>query len=324
MTPYRLRAVLLAGVLPLLVALAAAGLMLSWQAELPDPIAIHWSSAEPDGFGPLWGNVLLVIGLSVGFAVFALLAAWTPQATGRPSASQKILLATSPWLAVFIGVLVTGSVWMQRGLADAAEAGDVVGWIPVGLLAGFVVAALVWFLLPKADVAGDRGTAAEPIAAAPGERMMWSRTVRISRGLWVLIGSAIAAALLAVLITAISARQGLAFAAVALAAVVLLALCTTVWRVTADARGLLVRSALGWPRKRIRAADIAEVHVVQVNPSADFGGWGWRWAPGRRSGVVMRAGEAIEVTHRDGSRFVVTVDDAATGAGVLEALRTRA
>ncbi|MNY73206.1 hypothetical protein D3C86_2119390 [compost metagenome] len=55
----------------------------------------------------------------------------------------------------------------------------------------------------------------------------------------------------------------------------------------------------------------------------EFGGWGLRLSTDRRFGVVLRSGEAIEVLRRSGKRFVVTVEDAATGAALLEALVER-
>lgn len=57
-----------------------------------------------------------------------------------------------------------------------------------------------------------------------------------------------------------------------------------------------------------------------VDRKGEFGGWGLRLSVDRRFGVVLRAGEAIEVTRANGKRFVVTVDDAGTGAALLEAL----
>ncbi len=40
-------------------------------------------------------------------------------------------------------------------------------------------------------------------------------------------------------------------------------------------------------------------------------------------GVIARAGSAIEVQRSNGSNFVVTVDDAETGAGLLTSLAAR-
>ena len=77
------------------------------------------------------------------------------------------------------------------------------------------------------------------------------------------------------------------------------------------------------PHKHIPLSDIRAVKVVDVHPTRDFGGWGWRWAGDGRSGIVLQVGPGIEVTQSSGRRFIVTVDDATTGAGVLAALIRR-
>ena len=70
--------------------------------------------------------------------------------------------------------------------------------------------------------------------------------------------------------------------------------------------------------------EVEEAVVVQVNPLREFGGWGIRTGVGGRIGVVMRGGEALEVVRTGGRRVVVTVDDAATGAALLNTLAGRA
>jgi hypothetical protein len=108
--------------------------------------------------------------------------------------------------------------------------------------------------------------------------------------------------------------------------VLLLALAATTlaFHVRVDDSGLHVESVLGIPRFHVPLGDIESAARVDVNPMGEFGGWGLRQSTGRRFGVVLRAGEAIEVLRRGGKRFVVTVDDAATGAALLEALVSRA
>lgn len=58
---------------------------------------------------------------------------------------------------------------------------------------------------------------------------------------------------------------------------------------------------------------------MTVNPMGDFGGWGLRLSVDGRVGVVLRTGEALQITRRKGRPFVVTVDDAETAAAVLSA-----
>ena len=125
------------------------------------------------------------------------------------------------------------------------------------------------------------------------------------------------------LATAFTSTSDVAYPIAVAAFVVLLSIGMSFWRVRADRRGFAVRGILGWPQVSIPASDVAEVRVIQVNPTADFGGWGWRWAPGNRTGIILRAGDAIEVTRRNGKRLVVTVDDAETAARVVQTLATR-
>jgi hypothetical protein len=104
-------------------------------------------------------------------------------------------------------------------------------------------------------------------------------------------------------------------------------LVTAQFVVTAGPRGFIVRSALGWPRLSIRAGSLAKAGVVQIDPMADFGGWGIRWTigPNRKGrwGILTHRGPGLEVVRRDGRSIVVTVDDAGTAAAVLETYITK-
>jgi hypothetical protein len=91
-----------------------------------------------------------------------------------------------------------------------------------------------------------------------------------------------------------------------------------------DENGLTARPTLGWPLYRIPLADIASAASTTVVPLGEFGGFGLRWGLGKRMGIVTRGGEGLEVQRRDGRALVVTVDDAATAAGLLTALSARA
>jgi hypothetical protein len=41
---------------------------------------------------------------------------------------------------------------------------------------------------------------------------------------------------------------------------------------------------------------------------------------GGKTAIMLRAGEALAVTLRNGRQFVISVDDAATGAGLINGL----
>jgi hypothetical protein len=84
--------------------------------------------------------------------------------------------------------------------------------------------------------------------------------------------------------------------------------------------GLTVRLG-GIPVRRIRVEKISSARAIDLEP-AKWGGWGWRAAP-NGSAIVLRRGEAMELTFLGGRRFAVTVDDAATGAALLNGLVAR-
>lgn len=107
------------------------------------------------------------------------------------------------------------------------------------------------------------------------------------------------------------------------AALLVLAAATLSWVARADETGLTVRSALGVPRSHIPLDEMVEARATTVRCFRDFGSWGWRTALDGRTGVVLRSGDTLEVTRTGGSVFVVTVDDAATGAALLNTLGDR-
>jgi hypothetical protein len=82
---------------------------------------------------------------------------------------------------------------------------------------------------------------------------------------------------------------------------------------------------LPWPTSHIALSSIKTAIAIDVRPSA-HGGWGYRGS--RRlfgkAAVVVRGGDGIRIDLADGTEFVVTVDDAEQGAGVLNDLRAAA
>lgn len=311
---------IVAVVLPLIVTAVAVAVQLAWLPALPDPVAIHWDGdGGPDGFAPAWVAVALTAALGVGLT--ALFAVFLATARGAsPTATHKLLATTSLGVSVLVGALVTASLGIQRGLADARDAGGLDGWLALGFGVAVVVGVGAWVLLTRAVSPASDAVTARPLRLDPGERSVWIATTRLSTGAAVAIVAAIGFAI-AACVFAIAVTDGAVWP-IAGVPILLLAMCAVglVWRVRIDPTGLTVRSQpFGWPRNRIPVADIAEVETSQVDPLAEFGGYGWRWAPGRSFGVVTRAGEAIEVTRRDGRRFTLTVDDAATGAALLAA-----
>lgn len=317
----RLRVILIAGVLPVLIALGTTILVTSWLPELPDPVAIHWSGAPdaPDGFGSVVTIVVVLLATVIGFSLLAVIVCWRLTAAAQLGASQKVMAIAAVWLAVFISVIIGGSLGIQRGLDDAADAGPVLPWLGLGLLAGVLVAVAAWPALP----ATDRSPLSAPTAVSPtaaGSEREWQATARMDTGALVVIALALVGVTVAVIVAGLGGGDGLWVAVAVLVVVLLVFASMAVWRVRVDERGLTVVSLLGWPRTRIAPAETREVRVIDVNPMREFGGWGWRMDALGRSGVVVRRGPAIEVERTSGRRFVVTVADAAAGAAVLAAI----
>jgi len=305
--------------LPLLVGLVAVLVQVAWLPDLPDPIAIHWGTDGADGFGPAWSSIAMTGGLTLGLV--GLFAAMLALARGQaPTAIHKLLAVSSLGVTVLLAGTVTASVGVQRGLADAADAPDITPWLLASVVTALAVGAIAWFVLPKAVSPTTELSPAEPLPLVAGERSVWIAETRLSGGavavILLAVGFAIAATVFATVVS-----DGLTWPLL-IVPVLLVLLCTAgiAWRVRVEPGGITVRSQpFGWPRTRIPASDVASVDISHVEPLAEFGGWGWRWAPGRNFGVISRGGEAIEVTRRDGRRFTVTVDDAATGAALLAA-----
>lgn len=308
------RAFLIVGlVAPIVVAVVALIPILIWLPELPDQVVTHWGADGPDGFGSptmyAWMQVIIGVGTPLLLALPVLAVArdaWGP--VGR------FMGALSLGFAAFISIAMAGSVAMQRGDGALDGIGIVLAASTTGML---VLGVLGWFLQPRVIVRAP-AAAASRLDLAPGERAAWFGTVAIGRA----GGIILAVAVLIMVCSAVwmlAASELLGFwitAGVALLVSALVA-ATFVFRVRISAAGLRVRSLLGWPRWDVPASDITDVQVVEVDPMTEFGGWGVRIGLDGRMGVVLRAGEGIQVTRRKGRPFVVTVDDATTAASVL-------
>lgn len=296
----------------------AAATAWSWRGELPDPVASHWDAAgTPNGFASL--AVLMGATLGLG-AVLVLLFGATTWGLGHSAVIRRIGAAATVWAALFLSIVVVGSLHIQRGLADARQAGGVAGVLLVALLGSLLPAVLAAAVVPgdprsptDEAVPGD----APRVRLVDGERAVWLGRVA-SPAAFVI---AIPVVLLLVVLAVLTRAWGMLVAPV----IVTLALVTlSAFVVRVDREGLTVRSALGWPRYRIPLDELVRAGVTQVAPMRDFGGWGWRVGRGGRVGVVLRKGEALEVIRTGGRCLVVTLDDASTAAGLLNALADRA
>jgi hypothetical protein len=323
MTRFSIRIALVAVIIPFAFAVIGVALQLAWLPELPETIATHWGfGGQPDAFGPAWSMPVLLGVLGVLFPVlFGALLARTVRPEG-PTATQKVLAVASLFAVTLLSIIVTASVAIQRDLPVGDASPTILPTLASALAIAFVLAGAAWFFLPRAvSGASTRAATTPSVPVAPGEHVVWVGHARFATWVVILLCGVVAVATaVVVFVVALRGAWPLLIVPVVLA---LSVLGTSSWRVRVDQDGLTVRPTLGWPLYRIPLAEVASAASTTVVPLGEFGGFGLRWGLGRRMGVITRGGEALEVVRRDGRALVVTVDDAATAAGLLTALAAR-
>jgi hypothetical protein len=319
------RVVLATAVLPLTVAAVGSGLIWAWRDTVPSPVAVHWGlDGTADRFSSVGAVVGMLLGLGVLFATMT-----TVVAVGSRNAPtiSRMTAATGAGVTGFVTALMVASLADQRGLADAANADLGVGvWI-VALATAAGLGFLAALLVPGAPASSTSGIEADGhtdglrVALAPGERVVWSRSVASDSVAVVVMFGAVGVTAVAAVVT------GMWPALLVPAVLLLLILIMFSIRVTVDRRGLTVRGSLGRPRWHTPLEEIRRAGVVDVRPIRDFGGYGYRIAISSAlrgtTGFVLRGGPALILDHADGRRSLVVVDDAETAAGLLNELAAR-
>ena len=292
-----------------LLALIVLPFVLYWSA-LPSPMAIHWGlGGEPNGSAPPIVALVLLAGLNVAMTVAV------RRVLSRTPAEAPSFIAGLFAVGALLGGVSWLSVLANRDVASWPDAGEV-GWLQlVGLVAvAILLGGLGWVL------AGGRGSE-RIVSASPAPTLDVAEpfsTVWSGRGIGrVTIGIAVAV-LIAALVT-------WGWSAVVLGVIGVVVLMFSIVRVTVSSRGVVV--SLGWwgfPVWTVPMDSIRRAEVETVSPMA-YGGWGYRLRPGVRA-VVVRAGESLRLVRDDATDLVYTVDDAATGAGLINSIigeRTR-
>lgn len=313
---HRAATTLLALFVPLAILAVSVLLVLSWRTELPAPVATHWGPDGVDGFSAL--RALLITSSTVsGLIVIAFWA--TGLWLGRSASTRRIINATSAWVATLFAAILFLTLDTQRGLSDASEVRDVGGLIALALVSATVVGLVIALVTP-----GDTKSPAEKgppsdVARLPltdSERAVWVTRAVSPPGL--LIG---AGAIMIGLVIMVLTQQYwlLAF----LAPLALVSASMSVWTVQVAATGLTARSLLGFPRTHQPVSEIVRADVVSIRALREFGGWGWRVGKDGRSGIVLRSGEALQVTRTSERVFVVTVKKPAAAAALLNTYADR-
>ncbi len=286
-----------------LLALIMLPFLLYW-SDLPNPMATHWGpSGTPDGSMP---PALLLAGVAGIFVLVVF-------------AVRRVLRQTPGEGPSFVaGVYAIGSLlalvtWMSVLANDGAaswEAADDVGLLVVGgaIVVALGAGAVGWVAAGGRSVQTTKPHGVAPVldVAEPGNAVWSGRGVgRVT----MLIGVAVIIIGLAIW----------GWPAVALVLVGLIALGFSEVRATVSHRGVVI--SLGWwgfPSWTVPLASIERAEVEDVRPMA-YGGYGYRARPGVR-GVVVRGGESLRLVLRNKADLVLTVDDAETGAGLLNAM----
>ncbi|MFJ3881421.1 DUF1648 domain-containing protein [Streptomyces sp. NPDC090077] len=309
-------AVWTAGVAAVLAALPpAAG------GRLPDRLATHWSGSAPDGSMPLWAAAL------VPAAVWVVLAAAVVLGGRRAGSSSASWVGASLSAGgVFLAGAQVSVVRANLDLADWRDARSTGAGMLVTAVAAGAAGALGWLAGRRAVMpAGpDRtGGGGEVMEIPAGERLVWLS--RLSNPWLHLLGAVTG---LVALAGALAAAGGLVGGGVAwawctpfaFASLGLFAFASVQARVS-EAGLEVAFGPLGRPARRWAAADIVSARVEDRRP-AQVGGWGYRLG-GLGTTVMLRSGPCLVVRPRKGAEFAVSIDDAARGAALLNALAER-
>jgi Protein of unknown function (DUF1648) len=318
-----IRLLLVALVAPLVFTGAALAITFSIASTLPGSVAVHWNAAGvADGFGSPYTFPILIavicLPLDAVFGGIAVLSSYRAPVT----VMTKLLAVVGLFITVLLAVALGGTLVLQRGHASPAHATIV--WLPIGFGVALLVTIGAWFLLPKA-VKAQRGggTPVAPVALGAQERASWIRSATAPSGLiWGVIGFMILITAI-VLVSVLERGGGIWPIAFIPTVILLIVLSNFAWTIRVDARGVRMRSSLGIPTITVPLANIASAEVVDVQAIAQYGGFGIRWGLNGRFGVILRSGEALEVLRHNGRSVVVTVDDAASAAALINGLVQR-
>ena len=180
-------------VLPLLIGLAGALLARSWVNDLPDPVATHWGLRGVDGFTARDTAVVMLplVGTGAALVIGGLL--WI--AARRAPLLRRAAGGLACGMATFLTTLTTGTLWVQRGLADARSAPSIDGAIAIALVLGLVLGGLGAVLTPGAVPGAAR--ALEPVPATAPRAVLgedqsadWLAWAKVSTGLYVVFALA--------------------------------------------------------------------------------------------------------------------------------------
>ncbi|WP_137872105.1 DUF1648 domain-containing protein [Rhodococcus sp. Q] len=315
------RALVAALAVPVVLAAIALVLFAAWAADLPDPMAVHFTiGGSADGFASQAAARTTVL---LGPATAAVLVTVLVLITRRDLRTARMGVTLAAGIGSFLAVLPVLLAIPQRGVADAASVTVPGWWIVAGAAIAVGAAALAHLSMPAPGptlASAAPGVDAARIPLEDGERVAWSGSAAMPRWFGVLLGVLPIAVVVALM--AVGAGSAILLLVVAAISGAVMALVLAPVRVLVDQRGLSARGVVPVRPVHIPLDEVAEARTVTVKVINGFGGYGYRVGP-RGVGLIARPGPALEVTRGDGSRFTVTVDGADQAAAVLNTLAAR-
>jgi hypothetical protein len=325
--PHRGAAVALVGVIQAALLATMVAVPAALWSRLPPRLADHWTFAGTANGSMPRPVTLAALGAIAVPGTLLVVAGWFAGRRGgrgrggigpRPGRTAAGTAAGMTAIGVFLTAMATASVLLVCvvNLGGGGLRSDSIGPGAVLLLIGgsALVAASAGLVLRRWGGFGTADGDAPPasLGLRAGERAVWSGRARAGWA-WP-AGTLLVAA--GALVWALTGQWD--------PGVVLLAAGTPMFgftsvRVTVGARGVAVGyGVLGLRLTRIPLARIASAAAVELR-SFSFGYRGSLLVFGSAA-VILRRGPALRLTLRDGKTFVVTVDDAATGAALLNDL----
>ena len=298
-------AVVAAG-LTLVVGVGGSVVLWTQRGHFVPEVAARWGSlTEPNGFVPFASALVLNAMIATAIPLFLIV-------MGQVSQQSRHTGPVGAALAVFLGVLMHGALWQQRGLSlDEVRGASLAGPLSAAVLSAVAVSLAMVALGRRLGVppAPDQSAAAPelPTHADLARYLGWSGRMRWS---WLLAGQLVAfvglvtAAELAAWSTGVAAIV-LVNAATAMVFIVRAPFAAAAVHVTPE--GVRVR---GWGSREWLAVPMSEVlsaSVVGVDPRADFGGWGHRTRADGATGLVTGRGPALRLERVGRRPVVITV-----------------
>ncbi|MCX7542581.1 hypothetical protein OS128_06600 [Corynebacterium sp. P5848] len=294
--------------IPLFIAVALTGVAAVMVRGHRGELATHFAlDGTPDGFGSPTAFLLVVGGMAIGTTALMGALAGT---------RQRFLAGCAGFAATFLGAL---EIWTVHVNLVALSPQDV-RLRTVSVLLFLALSVAVGALLARAATPVPKESDGELVAAvvpvSASRRAVWFGHAT-ARPWLIAVTVGIGAVFTAIGLLfpddtggadRVMIGSGLVLAVVGL-------MFTRV-RVRVDNRGLTWSLWPGLIRSTIPHEKITGVRAIDLDPR-EWGGWGWRLS-GNGTALVLRGGPAIVLSRRNATDFAVTVDDADTGAGLVQ------